>query len=172
MVAEMMETRMPHWAMRVLPPEAETLGQRMRAKRTALGLSQEKCAGEVGAGQNMWSYWEQGDYFPRKSMLRKIAALLDEPYEDLLALLNADEERRDQEDAAARRDQPAILVYPADPIVEQALRVLGKLVDLDGGAELAAHWVDWAERRIGGNGNPGTNVPDAVSARRKAARAS
>jgi transcriptional regulator with XRE-family HTH domain len=169
-----METRMPDWGLQFLPPEPETLGERIRTKRAALHLSQDDCAGAVGAGQNQWHYWERGTYFPQKPTLRLIADLLHESYDDLLALLNADEERRqrarmDRKDAAEpRRDKPAILVYPAEPRVEKALRILGQLEDLPGGDELAEHWVRWAEQKLGGN--PGTLVPDGVPERRKAAK--
>jgi transcriptional regulator with XRE-family HTH domain len=167
-VERLVETQMPEWGVQVLPPEPETLAQRIRAKRTQLGMSQEECAAAVGTGQNQWSYWERGDYFPRKTTLRQIAQLLEEPYEALLALLNADEERRDQArtrtgEPKPRRDKPAILVYPAEPRVAQALRILGQLEHLPDGDKLAEHWVRWAEQHLAVDPGDGTNVPDPVS---------
>lgn len=37
------------------------IGDRIRARRKALGLSQQQCADEVGCSKQAWSRWERGD---------------------------------------------------------------------------------------------------------------
>ncbi len=43
------------------PPVAETVGQKMRAKRQVLGLSIEQMARRVGVDESSWGNWERDE---------------------------------------------------------------------------------------------------------------
>lgn len=79
----------------------EGLGQRIRARRTELGLSQRDLMDRAGVNQPNLCYWERGRRRPSLEHLRRIAAALDttvaellgeppvdaRPYENLLAAI-------------------------------------------------------------------------------------
>ena len=61
------------------------VGQRIRARRNALGLSQERCALEAGLAAKSIGAIERGENTPRMATLEAIAKALGVTVEDLCA---------------------------------------------------------------------------------------
>lgn len=58
------------------PDGVETIGKRIRGRRTALGLSQQQLAVRVGIGRKAIGYLETGKYQPSTRRLEQLAAAL------------------------------------------------------------------------------------------------
>ncbi len=60
------------------------LGQRIRRRRQALGLSQEALSSLCGISQRSWSQYETGRWIPRADRLLAIAQTLEVSVDELL----------------------------------------------------------------------------------------
>ncbi len=58
------------------PPEDAPFGERMRARRLALGLTQKEAAAQIGVSQSTVSEWELGQSRPRREEPRRIRKAL------------------------------------------------------------------------------------------------
>lgn len=77
-------TRRPH------SPELIRLGQRLRAQRQALGITQQALADQAGLNHSAIHYWETGQSEPRSLKLAKVAQLLNISVDELLGLDGAE----------------------------------------------------------------------------------
>jgi transcriptional regulator with XRE-family HTH domain len=76
-------------------PKNQTLGEYVRARRLSLGLGYQDVADQSGLHYSYWNKLENGQYEqPAPKYLRIIAATLNAPLEDLLAMAGYDRPER------------------------------------------------------------------------------
>lgn len=95
---------------------ADRLSARLRARRKALGITQDDAARRVGVKLRTWQRWEKGDTRASLTLLPDLAKALETTPEELLGVGSSGELPRGLEDmaledrlAAIERTQAAVL---------------------------------------------------------------
>lgn len=126
----------------------ESLGELIKRKRDAAGLSQKDVAHVMGVSQQAVADWEGDDSQPRRKMLVKLPQCLgatdDEVHlaklESVARAMLKDARAADAARVAAQSASPAVPAVPADSVALAGLGLMGRLAGaLEGGQLQASH---------------------------------
>jgi len=69
------------------PPNPQTIGEHLYAKRRRLGMSYRQLGKHLGFSHDVLMYWEQGRIIRVKQHRRRIAAFIELPEEEVYAIM-------------------------------------------------------------------------------------